>query len=98
MPLLNVVADFERMVAVLERIDLHLAHGLRILETAFPLDAAAARWSTPSNDLHVVGDETLLEREADEARQAGTTPPVVSELGDENVAPGYDVWNLEAKP
>ena len=93
MALVNVVADFEKLVVTLERIDLHLAHGVRILEAAFPLESAALRWTSPSEKLQFADDQELLAREDQQARE--TKQPVVSELGDEAVAADYDPYDLE---
>ena len=94
MALLEVTADFGKLVATLERIALDLQHGIRILESAFPIPSAAAHWQTPANDFHYNSDQALLERE-DEERREKNLPPVVSELGDEGVyANGDNPWNL----
>lgn len=95
MALINIWADFEKLVMALERIDLHLQHGIRILEAAFPLPAASIHWQKPAEDLHIVGDKELLEREDEEARHA--QQPVVSELGDESVSAEYDPYDLEQR-
>lgn len=92
MALVNILADFDRLIVVLERIDLRLQHGLRILEAAYPLKAAA-EWGKPSDELHVVGDAQLLEREDEESRHK--LP--VSELGDEAAAASYDPWDLDTR-
>jgi len=90
MALINIMADFDRLIIVLERIDIHLQHGVRILESAFPLQPAA-QWGKPADEMHVVGDAELLEREEEEARHKQTPADAESETLDDT----YDPWDLD---
>jgi len=80
MPLLSVTADFEKVVRVLEDISLSLKHAIRILETTFPIQPVA-QWNIkpPSEEIRIVDDSFLLEREDEEARrlaQQGQPPDI----------------------
>lgn len=69
MGLVNITADFSRLVSVLEDISLSLKHGIRILEAAFPVKPAEQWNIRPQQEIRIVGDEELIEREEEDDRK-----------------------------